>query len=469
MNDESKLIALLTGLAGTPKGLAGAAFDGDDLDEMIARANPDEGPPERGELLEAAGVTLGRTPPPAPSRARCGSSGSTCSSSPTCSPAGRSGRRCLTEGAVFMPYPTPLIPHSEDLPGPLVMVQPVVFMAGHLLDKWEDVTGAEPAVTAPRRWRRRGESDRRRLGPRPRGPCISSPAAPGAARNAAAVARRRILRAVNDLMPPDRRRNPAARRTSTRADLVLLDSGIFWLTNRHKRAHRMSMDEALTLAPEDIDGFAELEARYVQLVQRYGDRLWGYIELDQGGAVNKRRTRGRLESLGLAPIPVYHPLLDGWDYFDELAASYDRMCFGNIVQASAAARIRLLHALYERHRAYPDLWVHVLGPDRVDMGLSVPPDSCDSSTWISPLRWLKARTETAMLQRQGDLPDGVHLRVGDPYERGPTWELSFGLCSDAVTATQLCWDHAAARLEELSGAPAYPPLLPGEVPPCPPA
>ena len=63
---------------------------------------------------------------------------------------------------------------------------------------------------------------------------------------------------------------------------------------------------------------------------------------------------GQAESLGLKPIPVYHPLLDGWDYFDELAAQYDRICFGNIVQAPAATRIRLLHTLWERHRRYPD-------------------------------------------------------------------------------------------------------------------
>ena len=217
-----------------------------------------------------------------------------------------------------------------------------------------------------------------------------------------------ILRAVNDVMT-ERQETAMLARHLDEGKTVLLDSGIFWLTNRHKRAHGMTMDEALTLAPEDIDGFAELEARYVELVQRYGDRLWGYIELDQGGAVNKRRTRGRLESLGLAPIPVYHPLLDGWDYFDELAAGYDRICFGNIVQAPAAMRVRLLHALYERHRAYPDLWVHVLGLTVNEWCPSVPMDSCDSSAWISPLRWLKARTETAGLKRLGHAPAVVHL------------------------------------------------------------
>jgi ParB-like chromosome segregation protein Spo0J len=38
-NDEAALITLLEGLAGTPRGLHGAAFDGDDLDSLIAGMN----------------------------------------------------------------------------------------------------------------------------------------------------------------------------------------------------------------------------------------------------------------------------------------------------------------------------------------------------------------------------------------------------------------------------------------------
>lgn len=44
-NDEAKLVALLTGLAQTPRGLAGTAFDGDDLDALIASLS---GEPGRG-------------------------------------------------------------------------------------------------------------------------------------------------------------------------------------------------------------------------------------------------------------------------------------------------------------------------------------------------------------------------------------------------------------------------------------
>ena len=274
----------------------------------------------------------------------------------------------------------------------------------------------------------------------------------------------RILVAVNDL---DGANEGLLVDHLDKGRTVLLDSGIFWLTNRHKRAHKITMDEALGLAPEDIDGFGQLETRYVELVQRYGDRLWGYIELDQGGRENKRRTRARLEAMGLAPMPVYHPLLDGWDYFDELAGGYDRMCFGNIVQASAAARLRLLTTMYERHRAHPDTWIHVLGLTANAWCLAAPPDSCDSSTWISPLRWLKARTETSLLQRVGNLPPDFTYKVGDPYEKGSTWWLSFGLCSDAIDATSANWTHAAARLAAISGQDPYPPRTEQEPRLCP--
>jgi 16S rRNA G966 N2-methylase RsmD len=42
-NDEAKLVALLTGLAQTPRGLTGSAFDGDDLDALMASLNGEQG------------------------------------------------------------------------------------------------------------------------------------------------------------------------------------------------------------------------------------------------------------------------------------------------------------------------------------------------------------------------------------------------------------------------------------------
>lgn len=169
---------------------------------------------------------------------------------------------------------------------------------------------------------------------------------------------------------------------------VLFDSGIFWLTQQHMRRNPgMTMDEALALAPDEIEGFGELWDTYVKVAADYEDVLWGYIELDQGGAANKRRTRAKLEALDLRPIPVYHPLVDGWDYFDELCSEYDRICFGNVVQANAQTRRHLLATLWERRRNYPDVWVHVLGLTVNEVVTVYPVSSSDSSGWVFAVRY----------------------------------------------------------------------------------
>lgn len=168
---------------------------------------------------------------------------------------------------------------------------------------------------------------------------------------------------------------------------VFIDSGVFALSTTHAKAHGLTMDQALSMPPEEVDGFDELFARYTELLAELGDRVWGYIEIDQGGRENKIRTRARLEALGLRPIPVYHPFNDGWDYFDHLAENYDRICFGNVVQADPATRKRLLATAWERRRKYPHLWIHLLGLTPSEMTTAYPINSCDSSTWLSGVRW----------------------------------------------------------------------------------
>lgn len=195
-----------------------------------------------------------------------------------------------------------------------------------------------------------------------------------------------------------------------------IDSGIFHLTNEHMRAHGIRMDEALALAPDEIDGFGELFEKYIAVARRWQDRCWAYIELDQGGRENKIKTRARLESLGLRPMPVYHPFNDGWDYFDYLAERYDRICIGNVVQASARVRLRLLATIWQRKQKYPALWVHFLGLTPNQMLNAYPVDSGDSSTWLAANRWKGAR-EKAMLKTIGDLPDSLQYAVGNQEMR----------------------------------------------------
>ncbi len=189
---------------------------------------------------------------------------------------------------------------------------------------------------------------------------------------------------------------------------VFIDSGIFHLTMEHARRHAVSMDAALSLAPDEIDGFDDLLEKYVELIRTHGESSWGYIELDQGGRENKIRTRARLEKLGLRPIPVYHPLNDGWDYFDYLAQRYDRICFGNVVQANQETRLRLIATAWERHRQYPNLWIHLLGFTPNEWLNALPINSGDSSTWLYNIIWgdAKERSDGKVV---GEIPNSMYL------------------------------------------------------------
>lgn len=232
---------------------------------------------------------------------------------------------------------------------------------------------------------------------------------------------------------------------------ILLDSGIFWLTNEHKRHHGISMDEALALPTDAIDGFTDLFDLYLELTLAYGDDLWGYIELDQGGPEGKRRTREDLHARGLRPIPVYHPLGDGWDYFDELAEQTDRMCFGNVVQANDQMRKRLLATAWERHRQYPDLWIHLLGytPDQKLLAFPGAADSCDSSSWLTAMRWSKAWREKAMARSvSGGMSREFVYRLGDVEQRN----VMLGACVQQHEAVQATWrDWTARVLDDIGG------------------
>lgn len=175
---------------------------------------------------------------------------------------------------------------------------------------------------------------------------------------------------------------------------LFIDSGVYWLSTQHAKTHHMSMDQALALAPEDVDGFKQLFDKYVSIIQEQKDKVWGYIEIDQGGRANKIKTRAKLEKLGLRPIPVYHPFNDGWEYFDHLAKNYDRICFGNVVMADRNVRKRLVATAWERRRRYPHLWIHLLGMTPAESLIAFPANSCDSSTWIGNLRWDQQKTHT---------------------------------------------------------------------------
>lgn len=238
---------------------------------------------------------------------------------------------------------------------------------------------------------------------------------------------------------------------------VLIDSGIFWMTNAHMRAHDMTMDQALALPPDQIDGFDWLWKAYLTTFDRYSDRAWGWIELDQGGAVNKRITRAKLNDLGIFPMPVYHPLNDGWDYFDELASTHDRLAYGNIVQAHSGIRKRLLYTLAERHREYPDLFVHILGLTVNEWMNALPIDSCDSSTWLRAIRWFGVKVDCAAGQWMWRVPRSMRY-VRGAGEDADVMNGAFRAAQlGAVTShfAEMNWQQSQRRQRELFGLESY--------------
>ncbi len=212
---------------------------------------------------------------------------------------------------------------------------------------------------------------------------------------------------------------------------VMLDSGIFSLANEHAHKHGVSHDAGLSMPPEEIDGFEALWERYGEVSQRYADRLWGAVELDQGGVEHKPRIRARIETeFGITPMPVYHPLLDGWAYFDQLAEGYDRLCFGNIVKASPPLRLRLSFTASERAREYPYLWQHFLGMTPNENLLGIPyRGSCDSSSWVTSLRWFPSWRGWSALRMVTDYPTTMWYGPGD-IARG------YALCGLTADAAQ---------------------------------
>lgn len=257
-----------------------------------------------------------------------------------------------------------------------------------------------------------------------------------------------FLVATNDLSPDDHDTLDNLGRLFGHGVRVLLDSGVFWLTNRHKRQHGITMDQALSLHPEQIDGFDWLWERYLALAARFRDDLWGIIELDQGGATVKRETRRRLQANGVNPIPVYHPLIDGWEYFDELLETTDRLCFGNVVQANSPTRLRLLTTAYERTRCR-DVWVHLLGYSINEWLHACPVESCDSSSWLTILRWAASARERSMLKTVSAFPTAYRYRYDSDYGAAGSHLHSMEWAAAAWLLNAYGWGDHLTRLEEV--------------------
>jgi hypothetical protein len=223
----------------------------------------------------------------------------------------------------------------------------------------------------------------------------------------------------------------------------------------HGKKHGLSFYEVLALPPEEIDGFEQLIDRYMDTVTALEPLLWGYVELDQGGPENKRRLRAMTEAKGLRPIPVYHPLVDDYAYFDELAGQYDRICMANVVVTPRPMRKRLLATLWERCRAYPHLWVHLLGYTPDDVTNAYPAASVDSSTFLGAVRWGNTWA-TSMNLPVSRMPFGMNYKLdrSQKTERGGQDD-AYRAAGYQAAMDQRAWSRTIADYKR-HGLPQFP-------------
>ena len=241
-----------------------------------------------------------------------------------------------------------------------------------------------------------------------------------------------VLVAVNELMGDDWRKDLAELLKGECK--ILLDSGAFSVASSHSKTHDVPLDEAFRLPLESLDGFAVLKSRLLEIVGAMKNDLWGIVEIDLGGEKQKMATRAELEGHGFVPIPVYHPFGDSPEYFDHLIQNYDRVCVGNLVQASRWARKRIYsfmsQALRRRVPNYERVrrpWIHLLGVTPSELSCAWPFNSCDSSAWLNVVRW-SGYVEKACLRSVG------HLHKNYQYELGDRDSWSLGIKMGAIGA-----------------------------------
>lgn len=176
---------------------------------------------------------------------------------------------------------------------------------------------------------------------------------------------------------------------------ILLDSGIFGLAMDYAKESGLSHNLALTTPLKSIPKWPQFRDLYIDMMRHVKDTVWGYVELDLGGTAQKIETRTWLESIGLAPIPVWHPLGDGLDYGKHLMQTYDRICLGNVVKSDRATRNILLQAMTFARQG-TKVWVHALGLGPTEFVTAYHVDSLDAMSWMGALMWSRRTGHSLM-------------------------------------------------------------------------
>lgn len=206
-----------------------------------------------------------------------------------------------------------------------------------------------------------------------------------------------------------------------------LDSGVFTFCHDYGRKHNIPGTFVFSFPESEFDPgiLQSYEKHYGEYVARIKHLLWGAVEIDLGTLAERKARRARMrENYGVVTIPVYRPECDPFEELEKLMASYDRICLPVTVKfLPAEVRWALVSRIVELQRTkYPYCYLHVLGSAPVHQWASIAMQSgsCDSSSWIAPVRYgtrptysLSHSVQTKLKQFEGANPGEVPILFRD--------------------------------------------------------
>lgn len=173
-----------------------------------------------------------------------------------------------------------------------------------------------------------------------------------------------------------------------------LDSGAFTFCHDYGRTHGMpgQLVFSMPLSTFEPGLLTSYENHLGKYVKRMEGLLWGAVEIDIGNATERTDRRNRMSAdHGVNLIPVFRPECDPLEYLEEIMSANDRICIPTTVRMlPAAVRWALIRRAVELQKAkYPYCYIHVLGsaPTHSWAALASASGSCDSSSWIAPVRY----------------------------------------------------------------------------------
>jgi hypothetical protein len=116
---------------------------------------------------------------------------------------------------------------------------------------------------------------------------------------------------------------------------------------------------------------------------------------------------------------------------------------------------------WERHRKYPNVWIHLLGMTPNHWLNALPINSGDSSTWLSSVRW-SGYNPRSMGATMGKMVHGFQYEYGAEKDSSSGHVKGCALSAYGAFVDMINWRNHIKELTDL-GFTIYPKLNKGEI------